>query len=282
MTDGPASDLSGKTFLVTGGNAGIGYATVTALAGRGARVYLTSRSTSKGEAAVAAITSATGNDQVSYLQLDLANLASVRACAEEFLALNEPLNVLIDNAGLAGRHGITADGFEIQFGVNHLGHFALTSLLLPRIRDAGQARIVVVSSDAHYGAKGIDFSALRRRTRSLIGMKEYSVSKLANVLFAQELARRLDGTGITTCSLHPGVVASEIWQPVPWPFRQLVTRNMLTVEQGAQTSLYCATSPEVAEQSGQFYDKCQLAEPSKVATPELAGELWQYSEKWTT
>jgi NAD(P)-dependent dehydrogenase (short-subunit alcohol dehydrogenase family) len=275
-------DLSGQTFLITGGNAGIGYATALAVAGRGARVHLAARSRQKGEAAVAAIAAQTGSDQLNLLALDLADLASVRQCAEDFTALGEPLHVLINNAGVAGRRGITADGFELQFGVNHLGHFALTQALLPRIRETGSARIVIVASDAHYGAQGIDFDRLRARTKSLIGMHEYSVSKLCNVLHAQELARRLDGTGVTTYSLHPGLVASEIWRRVPWPARQLVTRRMLTPEQGALTSLYCATSADVADQTGLFYDDCRLREPNPAATPALAAELWSYSEKWTS
>ncbi|HUC57538.1 MAG TPA: SDR family oxidoreductase [Streptosporangiaceae bacterium] len=274
-------DLAEKTFFVTGGNAGIGYATVTALAGRGARVYLTSRSKAKGEAAVAAIKAATGSEEVRLLPLDLADLSSVRACAEEFLALGEPLHVLINNGGVAGRHGITADGFELQFGVNHLGHFALTQLLLPRLQENQEARIVSVSSEASFWAKGINFGALRHRTRSLIGMHEYSVSKLCNVLHMQELARRLEGSGARTYSLHPGRVASDIWRPVPWPARRIVTRGMLTTEQGAQTSLYCATSADVAGDTGKYYDNCRVTEPSKAATPDLAAELWQYSEKWT-
>ncbi len=269
-------DLTGKTVFLTGGNAGIGYATVIALAKRGARVYLTSRSRVNGEAAVAAISASAGSDQVRLLTLDLASLASVRACAQEFLALGEPLHVLINNAGLAGRRGQTADGFELQFGVNHLGHFALTQLLLPRLQESDQARIVSVASEAHYGARGIDFAALRRRTPSLIGMKEYSVSKLCNVLHMQELARRLEGTGMHAYSLHPGVVASQIWNRVPWGARQLITGRMLTPEQGALTSVYCATSAEVAQDSGTYYDKCRLTEPSKVATQALAAELWQY------
>jgi retinol dehydrogenase-12 len=276
------TDLTGKTFFLTGGNAGIGYATVTALAGRGARIYLTSRSQANGNAAAEAVTAATGNDQVHALALDLGNLASVRTCGQEFLALNEPIDVLINNAGLGGRHGITTDGFELHFGVNHLGHFALTNLLLPRLRESDQARIVMVSSESHYAAKGINFDAVRRRTRSVTGLNEYSVSKLCNVLFAQELARRLAGTPVTACSLHPGRVASEIWGAVPWPIRPVVKSFMLTTEQGAKTSLYCATSPDVASESGQYYDNCQLTEPSKIATPALAGELWQYSEKWTS
>ena len=276
------SDLAGRTVLVTGANAGIGYATAAALAGRGARVYLTSRSREKGEAAVSAIAAQTGCSELRLLQLNLADLASVKQCGQEFLALGEPLHVLINNAGVAGQRGITADGFELQFGVNHLGHFALTQALLPRLKESGQARIVTVSSDAHYQAKGINFEALRRRTQSPIGMREYSVSKLGNVLFTAELARRLDGTGVNTYCLHPGLVASEIWRRVPWPARQIVTRRMLTPDQGAQTSLYCATSPDVAADSGKYYDKCRLTDPSQVATPALAAELWQYSEKWTS
>ena len=276
------TDLAGRTFLVTGGNAGIGFATAMDLAGRGGRVYIACRSQAKGEAAVAAIRAQAGSDQVNLLHLDLADLASVRQCAQDFAALGEPLHVLINNAGIGGQRGITADGFELQFGVNHLGHFALTLALLPLLTESGQARIVTVASDAHYQASGINFDALRSRTKSIIGMREYSVSKLCNVLFAAELGRRLDGSGVTAYSLHPGVVASEIWRRVPWPARQLVTRGMLTIEQGAQTSLYCATSDQVSGESGKYFDKCQVTQPNKAVTPELAAELWDYSLRWTT
>jgi len=273
-------DLSGRTFLVTGGNTGIGLATATALAGRGGRVHLACRSKPKGEAAAAEITAATGSDVVSILQLDLADLASVRASAQAFLALGEPLHVLINNAGVGGQRGLTKDGFELMFGVNHLGHFALTTALLDCLTSS-KARIVNVASDAHYQAKGIDFDALRRPTRGITGLREYAVSKLCNVLFSQELARRLAGTGVTSYSLHPGVVASDIWRRVPWPVRPLITRRMLTVDQGAQTSLYCATSPDLAQVSGRYYDDCQEREPSPVATRELGERLWQHSEAWT-
>jgi retinol dehydrogenase 12 len=272
-------DLSGRTFLVTGGNTGIGLATATALAGRGGRVHLACRSREKGAEAVAGLVSAHGAGAARYLHLDLAELASVRACAQEFLSLGEPLHVLVNSAGVAGRQGLTADGFELLFGVNHLGHFALTTALLDCLV-AGQARVVNVSSDAHYAARGISFDALRRRTRHITAMPEYSVSKLCNVLFSQELARRLEGTGVTSYALHPGVVASDIWRRVPWPVRPLVTRRMLTTEQGARTSLYCATSPDVAAVSGRYYESCAERQPSAVATPELAERLWRYSEEW--
>jgi NAD(P)-dependent dehydrogenase (short-subunit alcohol dehydrogenase family) len=275
-----SGELSGRTFLVTGANTGIGRATAADLARRGGRVYLACRSAEKGRAAAAEIAAATGNEAVTFLPLDLADLASVRACAEQFLARGEPLHVLINNGGVAGQRGLTANGFELAFGVNHLGHFALTTALLDRLADSAPARVVNVSSDSHYQAKGIDFAAVRRPTASVTGMREYSVSKLSNVLFTQELARRLDGRGVTAYALHPGVVASDIWRRLPWPVRPLIKLRMISPEDGARTSLYCATSPEVADVTGRFYDKSREREPSAVATAELAGELWRRSEAW--
>jgi retinol dehydrogenase 12 len=273
-------ELAGRTFLVTGGNTGIGRATAAGLAGRGGRVWIAGRSRAKGEAAVAAIKASSGNGSVFFLPLDLADLDSVWACSAAFLALGEPLHVLVNNAGVAGRRGLTKQGFELTFGVNHLGHFALTSALLGCLTGSAPARVVTVSSDAHYSAKGIDFEALRRPARGLTGLPEYAVSKLCNVLFTQELARRVAGTGVSTYALHPGVVASDIWRRVPWPVRPIVTRRMLSTTDGAQTSLYCATWPDVAQDSGLFYDKCAERAPSGVATPELAAELWKRSETW--
>jgi len=219
---------------------------------------------------------------VFFLALDLADLESVRACAAEFLGRGEPVQVLVNNAGVGGVRGLTRQGFELMFGVNHLGHFLLTQLLLERLTSSGPARVVTVSSDAHYNARGIDWDALRRPARGITGLGEYAVSKLCNVLFSQELARRTEGTGVHAYALHPGVVASDIWRRVPWPVRPLVTRRMLTVDQGAQTSLYCATSASVASDTGLFYDRCALREASEVATPELGRALWERSEAWTT
>ena len=270
------------TFLITGGNTGIGLATAIALARGGGRVHIACRSAAAGEAALARIKSESGSADVRLLALDLASLSSVRACAAAFLALDEPLHVLVNNAGVGGQRGLTADGFELHFGVNHLGHFALTQLLLARLKASGPgARVVNVSSDAHYSARGIDFAAVRRPTATFAGMREYAVSKLCNVLFTQELARRLAGAGVTSYALHPGVVASDIWRRVPRLARPFITRRMLTTEQGAATSVYCATSPAVAADSGLFYDKCAVREPSAVATPELAGLLWKHSAEWT-
>src|SRR5215467_3758964 len=272
------TDLAGRTFLVTGANAGIGYATAAELARRGGRVYLGARSTAKGEQAVTAIKATTGSDQVRLLNLDLSDLACVRRAAQTVLDSGEPLHVLINNAGVGGVRGRTADGFEIHFGVNHLGHFALTQALLPLLTESAPARIVNVASDSHYQAKGIDFDALRHRTKGITGMPEYAVSKLCNVLHAAELGRRLAGTRVTAYSLHPGVVASQIWRRVPWPARQIITRRMLTIEQGARTSLHCATSPDVASETGLYYHKCRPTEPNPIATPDLAARLWEYCD----
>src|ERR1700683_779858 len=273
--------MSEQTCLVTGANTGIGKATARALARQGGRVYVAARSAVKGEAAVADIKAATGSDSVWLLALDLADLPSVRACADAFLARGEPLHVLVNNAGIGGAHGVTRQGFELMFGVNHLGHFLLTRLLLDRLVSSAPARVVTVSSDAHYSAPGIDWEALRRPARGITGLPAYAVSKLCNVLLRAELRRRTAGTGVHAYALHPGVAASDMWRRVPWPVRPLVTRRMLSVSDGAATSVYCATSADVAQDSGLFYDKCALREASPVATASLGAELWERSEAWT-
>jgi NAD(P)-dependent dehydrogenase (short-subunit alcohol dehydrogenase family) len=280
MPANPA-DLSGRTFLITGANTGIGRATAADLARRGGKVFVACRSADKGRAAAAEIAAATGNGAVVFVPLDLADLASVRRCAAEFLDRGEPLHVLINNAGVGGARGLTRDGFELAFGVNHLGHFALTMALLDRLAASAPARVVTVASGAHYQAGGIDFDAVRRPTATRTGMREYAVSKLANVLFSAELARRTAGRGITTYALHPGVVASDIWRRVPWPVRPLMKRRMISTEEGAVTTLYCATAPELGGVTGRFYNNAREQDPSAAVTPELAGELWQRSEAWT-
>jgi NAD(P)-dependent dehydrogenase (short-subunit alcohol dehydrogenase family) len=275
-------DLSGRVCVVTGANTGIGEVTARELAGAGARVILACRSESKTRPVIEAIKGSTGNDQVEFVALDLGDLASVRQCARALIDLATPIHVLINNAGLAGQRGVTKDGFELHFGVNHLGHFLLTTLLLDTLTSSAPARIVNVSSASHYQAKaGIPWDRVRGKTRSVVGMKEYEVSKLANALFSAELARRLEGTGVTTYALHPGVIASDVWRRVPWPVRGLMKRFMITTEEGARTSLYCATAPELASESGLYYDKCAVKKPSaKARDAALAAELWQRSEAW--
>lgn len=271
------------TCLITGANSGIGRATAAALAESGATVLLACRSAEATRPVLDEI-----GPRAEHIPLDLADLRSVRACAEQILARDEPIDVVVNNAGVAGKRGVTAQGFELTFGVNHLGHFLLTTLLLDRLQagggpgaGGGPARVVNVSSNAHLGAKGVDFDAVRRRTRSFAGLVEYQVSKLCNVLFTQELARRVDPARVATYAVHPGVVASNIWRQVPWPIRPLAKRFMTDATTGAETSIHCATSPDVDDLSGRYFEKCEERAASPRATAELAADLWARSEEWT-
>jgi NAD(P)-dependent dehydrogenase (short-subunit alcohol dehydrogenase family) len=275
-------DLSGKVYVVTGANTGIGLATARALAGAGARVLAAARSHERMQPARESIIADTGNKQVETVALDLGSLASVRRAAHDILERAERIDALINNAGVAGQRGLTSDGFELHFGVNHLGHFLLTELLLDRLRASAPSRIAIVSSKQHHQARGIDFDAVRRKTPSITGMREYAVSKLANILHGRELARRLEGTGVTTYSLHPGVVASDAWRRMPQPIRGLIKLFMVSTEEGAATSLYCATSPDAADQSGLYYDNCAARKPSRPARDDaLMDELHKRSIAWT-
>lgn len=273
--------LAGKVAIVTGANTGIGRVTARELALKGAHVFLACRSEEKTRPVLDEI-NALGRGQAEYLPLDLGDLDSVRACANRFLDRDLPLNVLVANAGLAGQKGMTASGFELAFGTCHVGHFLLVNLLLDRMKASAPARIVVVSSKAHRHAKGIDFEAIRHPATLPGALHEYSVAKLANLLFTVELARRLKGSGVTTYAVHPGIVASDVWRSAPRLIRALMRGFMISTEEGAATSLYCATAPELATQSGQYYDKCSIAGPSPLAfDAALARQLWDASERWT-
>ena len=275
------SELDGRTCVITGANTGIGRATAEELVRRGARVVLACRAEERTRPVLDALRAEVPDADVSFLALDLAALASVRDAAAALQDVGEPLHLLIDNAGVAGQRGVTAQGFELAFGINHLGHFLLTTELVDRLGAGAPARVVVVSSDSHYDAKAvIDLDDVQHPTRSVTGLPEYGVSKLANVLFAQELARRLPAEEVTTYSLHPGVIASDVWRRVPWPVRPIMKRFMRSTEEGAQTSLWCATAPELAGESGRYYADCQPKEPSAAATPEAAARLWERSETW--
>ena len=262
-------DLDGRTYVVTGGNTGIGRATAAGLASRGAQVYLACRSAGKGQAAAAAITAATGNHAVGVLPLDLARLDSVRGCAAAFRALGQPLHGLINNAcGLTGRRGRpTADGFELAFGVDHLGHFALTMALLglPDRQCAGPGGHRV-QRRALPGAR----HRLRRGAAAAAGASPGCPStpwpSCATCCSPRNWPGGWRARGVTSYVLHPGVVASDIWRRVPWPVRPLLTRRMLSTEEGARTSLFCATDERVAAASGRYYEDCREREPSPVAT----------------
>jgi NAD(P)-dependent dehydrogenase (short-subunit alcohol dehydrogenase family) len=208
-----------------------------------------------------------------YLHLDLASLDSCASAAKTFEASSRTIDVLINNAGVGGVRGLTEDGFEIAFGVNHLGHFMLTHHLRRTFRPG--TRVVVVSSEVHRRADGIDFDRVRKKTGPLGGWAEYGVSKLANILFARRLAHLQPDW--RTYSLHPGVADTNIFPAVAKPF----FRNRKPAIEAARTSVWCATSDEVADQTGRYYSDMRLREPSPTAQDdELAAELWRRSEEW--
>jgi retinol dehydrogenase 12 len=274
-------DLEGKVYVVTGANTGIGRVAAEELARRGGQVVLAGRSEERTAPVVEAIRRETPGARVSFLLLDLADLDSVRAAAAAFLAPGLPLHGLVNNAGMAGVRGLSREGIEITFATNHLGPFLFTLLLLDRMKASAPARIVNVASRAHYRARAIDWDALRGPARSTAGLDEYSVSKLANVLFTKSLAKRLAGTGVTAYALHPGVVATDIWRELPWGLRHLAKAFMISPEKGARTTLHCVASPEVEGETGLYYDSCKPRRPSRAADDaELAEELWRRSEAW--
>jgi retinol dehydrogenase 12 len=277
-----SQELTNKTFIVTGANTGIGKVTANELARRGAHVILACRSKAKTDPVLEEIKRTTGNDKVEFVPLDLADQKSVRACAEAILARNIPIHALINNAGLVTR-GRTKEGFELIFGVNHLGHYLLTRLLLDRIKETKGARIVNVTSAAHYRAKAIDWAAVQETTKTVTGFPEYTVSKLANVLFTKELARRIEGSGVTTYAVHPGGVATDVWRRIPKPFRWIMNLRLISPEEGAKSTLRAATDPALASDNGRYYHRNgSERRPSEVSDDaELAATLWQKSAEWT-
>ena len=275
-----ATDLEGRTFFVTGASSGIGRALVEALAARGGRVVLATRSEERTRPVLTGIQSRYPAVRAQWVSLDVSDLGSVRRAAQAFLASGQPIDVLVNNAGIAGTRALTKDGFDLTYATNHIGPFLLTSLLLPRVREAPQGRVVNVASGAHMMVKRIDWSVLERRAApKRSGFADYTVTKLMNVLHAKELARRLAGTRVTTYALHPGAVASNIWRALPRPLQWFGKLFMLSNEEGAETPLYCATAPELATTTGRYYDRRREVSPSPLAEDEaLAKELWARTE----
>jgi NAD(P)-dependent dehydrogenase (short-subunit alcohol dehydrogenase family) len=279
--------LSGRHVVITGANTGIGKEAAIVLAGMGAHVIGTSRDEARGNAGLAEIRDRSGRDDVEMLPLDLASFASIRAFAGTLLDRPDNIDVLVNNAGgvLSDRRE-TAEGFEMTFGVNHLGHFLLTELLAERLRASAPSRVVVVTSQAHTSARdGLDFDDLQaeRRYRPFL---VYARSKLANILFTRELARRLDGSGVTANALHPGFVRSDFglggdMSGIMTAGFKLVARPFaISPERGARTTVYLASSPEVAEVSGWYFSKSAPASTSKAAEDDdAARRLWDVSEQ---
>lgn len=275
------SSPAARVALITGANTGIGRETALELARHGFHVFLACRSLERTQPVLDEIRSENPAAVAEWIPLELSHFESVRTCAKAFLERQLPLHLLVNNAGLAGARGLTTSGFEFMFGVNHMGHFLLTQLLLERLKDSAPARIVTVASRAHLRVRGIDWDAVRQPTASVLSVKEYCVSKLANVLFSAKLGRHLQGTGVVTSSLHPGVVDSDIWRTLPWPFRALNRLRLVSVEQGAKTTLHCALAEGAALETGLYYSDSMAILPSAAAMNlALADELWQRSQDW--
>ncbi|XP_036062070.1 retinol dehydrogenase 12 [Onychomys torridus] len=271
--------IPGKVVVVTGANTGIGKETARELARRGARVYIACRDVLKGESAASEIRADTKNSQVLVRKLDLSDTKSIRAFAEGFLAEEKKLHILINNAGvMLYPYSKTADGFETHLGVNHLGHFLLTYLLLGRLKESAPSRVVNLSSVAHLGGK-IRFHDLHGEKRYCSGFA-YCHSKLANVLFTRELAKRLQGTGVTTYVVHPGIVMSEIVRHsylicLLW---RLFSPFFKSTRQGAQTSLHCALAEGLEPLSGKYFSDCKRTWVSPRARDKKTAErLWNVS-----
>jgi NAD(P)-dependent dehydrogenase (short-subunit alcohol dehydrogenase family) len=276
-------DMRGKTVLITGGNSGIGKQAAIALAKGGARVLVAARSPQRGSAAVDEIRVASGNDQVELVMLDLASMASVRSAADDIMRRVDRLDVLVNNAGLTvGSRQQTEDGFELTMAVNHLGPFLLTNLLLPLLQDSTPSRIVNVASLAHKGGQ-LDLQDLMWAQRPFVGLQVYATTKLCNVLFTRELARRLDGTGVTANCLHPGTIRTgfghddesglvmRLGVRIAGPF-------FLDEERGAATTVFLAGDPGVEGVTGGYFWRRVLTDPAQHAQDDqMAKWLWQAS-----
>jgi NAD(P)-dependent dehydrogenase (short-subunit alcohol dehydrogenase family) len=275
-------DLRGKTVLVTGATSGLGLEASVQLARLGARVVMVGRDPTRTDAARADVAARGASGEVASLLCDFAEQAEVRRLAEAFLARYDRLHVLINNAGgVNKKRRLTPDGIETTFAVNHLGYFLLTSLLLERLVQSAPARVVSVASIGHrHGTLDFDDIGFERGGYSI--MSAYARSKLANVLFAAELARRLAGTGVSSNSVHPGGVATNIWSGAPWwakPYIALLLRPRLTsAERGAQTIVRLAASPQLEGVTGRYFEEEREATPAPLASDaSLARRLWEVS-----
>ncbi|MGZ4120176.1 MAG: SDR family oxidoreductase [Actinomycetota bacterium] len=275
--------MDGRVCVITGGTSGIGKETARALAERGARVVLINRNAEKGTA-VAAEIARTATVPVEMVHGDISSFASIRAAAAEVLDRYPRIDVLINNAGVFRvRRHVTADGFEETFAVNHLAPFLLTNLLLARLKESAPSRVVIVASDAHRGAV-LDFTDLLLEHR-FGSWKAYSRSKLANVMFSYALARRLNGSGVTANSLHPGFVATRLGSgnkiPIV-PVYVLLRPFTISPRAGAETSVFLASSPDVEGVTGKYFDKKKDVRSSRVSMDEEAQELlWKMSAELT-
>ncbi len=276
--------MENSVVLVTGATAGIGEVSAQALAGQGAQVIVVSRNPQKCDETVARIKAATGNASVEAMPADLSVQQDVRDVAKRFLDKYDRLDVLLNNAGaIYTTRSLSKDGIELTWALDHLNYFLLTHLLMDALKAAPAARVVNVSSGAHmFASNGINFDDVQGE-RSYSGFGAYGQAKLANVMFTYALARRLQGTRVTTNALHPGAVATNFGQNnsgLLGKLWKLFGRFTLSPERGAKTSIYLASSPEVAGVTGKYFDKCKDVRSSKASYDEAAQQrLWALSEK---
>jgi retinol dehydrogenase-12 len=271
--------MRGKTVVITGASSGIGLETARALAAKGANIAMVVRSRARGEAAIANIRTGVADARIELVLADLYSLAEVRRAAAELRAKHPRIDVLVNNAGLIHRaRELTVDGFEKTFALNHLAAFLLTY----ELRDAICGRVVTVASGAHrYARFDWDDLATMRAWKGEIGV--YGASKLCNIWFAREASRRFAAKGVTSNSLHPGPVATSFGQSGSWLFKygtRLARPLLLTAAQGARTSVYLASSPEVDGVTGEYFAKCKVKQPSGRARDDAsAHRLWELSER---
>lgn len=279
--------MQGKTVVITGGNSGLGKETAIALARDGARVIIAVRDPVRGAAAVDDIVARSGSTAVEQLNLDLASVASIRNFAAALTGTTDQLSVLINNAGvILRRRHTTSDGFEMTFGVNHLGHFLLTELLHDLLERGAPSRVVVVASEAYKGARrGLDFDDLNLEHSPYGSMKAYCRSKLANILFTRELARRLNGSGVTANAVHPGLVATRLASDGDTGrlgdlAMRLARPFFKNPEQGARTSVYVASAPELESITGAYFAESMPAPTNRQAIDmTAAARLWDASKE---
>ena len=284
MLDAVYKSMSGRVCMVTGADSGIGKATCLRLANMGARVVMVSRDRDTGEAAKLEIMEETDSDSVELMTADLSSQQSIRQLAADFRQGHDQLHVLINNAGvLLKKRTVTEDGVETTLAVNHLAPFLLTNLLLDVLKTSAPSRIVNVACEGHRRAR-IDFDNLQLEG-NYSAVKAYNQSKLASVMFTYELARRLEGTGVTVNCLYPGVVATNLFRESPAFYRflfRLFRPLLLSPEKGAETSIYLALSPEVEMVSGKYFIRKAPAGSSELSCDEiLAGRLWNVSADLT-
>jgi NAD(P)-dependent dehydrogenase (short-subunit alcohol dehydrogenase family) len=274
--------MEGKICLITGANSGIGKATAIGLAELNAKIVMLSRDQERGEIAQKEIIELTGNKDIDLLLCDLSSQESIRKFVSEFKSKYQHLNVLINNAGVMKKQGTTStDGFEMNFAVNHLAPFLLTNLLLDILKENAPSRIINVGSAAHRMAK-LDFDDLQCENKKLRLMRIYGNSKLALTLFSYELSRRLEGTNVTVNVLHPGMIATNLGRDMAKFSQTFGKRFFKSPREGAETSIYLASSPEVEGITGKYFIKKQQQKSSKESYDEEdAKRLWEISAKMT-